>query len=189
MLQENTPKPEEAVMSEHAPRDPRTIERPDPVLMKYYMIGSLLTGPGFPFLILPLYFRYKTLRYRFDDDGVWMAWGLFFRREINLSYRRIQDIHVTRGILQRWMGIATVSIQTAAGSATPEMSIEGILDPDALRDFLYARMRGARADDEPGTTTEGEPQPGDETLQLLEQIRDGVAGLAERVRALEETRR
>ncbi|KAA0217537.1 MAG: PH domain-containing protein [Leptolyngbya sp. PLA3] len=158
------------------------------MLLKYYLIGLILTGPAFPFLMVPLYFRYKTLRYRFDDEGVWMAWGLFFRREINLSYRRIQDIHVTRGILQRWMGIATVSIQTAAGSATPEMSIEGILDSDALRDFLYARMRGARADDHPGSTTEAVQQPGDEMLQLLEQIRDGVAGLSARVRALEEAR-
>lgn len=176
-------------MSDHAPRDPRTIERPDPVLMKYYLIWSLLTGPAFPFLLIPLYFRYKTLRYRFDEEGVWMAWGLLFRREINLSYRRIQDIHVTRGILQRWMGIATVSIQTAAGSAMPEMSIEGILDPDALRDFLYARMRGARTDDEPDAIPQGEAPTGDETLHLLEQIRDGVAGLADRVRALEEARR
>lgn len=189
MLQRSEPGAEEVNMSEHTPRDPRTIERPDPVLMKYYLIGSLLTGPAFPFVIIPLYFRYKTLRYRFDDEGVWMAWGLIFRREINLSYRRIQDIHVTRGILQRWMGIATVSIQTAAGSATPEMSIEGILDPDTLRDFLYARMRGARLDDAPSAAPEGDTPSGDETLQLLEQIRDRVAGLADRVRALEEARR
>lgn len=168
------------------PRDPRTIERPDPVLMKYYLIGALCTGPGFPLVIIPLYIRYKTLRYRFDDDGVWMAWGLLFRREINLSYRRIQDIHVTRGVIQRWLGIATVAVQTASGSATPEMSIEGILDPDSLRDFLYARMRGARADHE-DVAPEGESQ--DTTLQLLEQIRDGLGDLTARVRALEEAAR
>lgn len=165
------------------PRDPRTIERPDPVLMKYYLIGALCTVPAFPFVILPLYIRYKTLRYRFDDDGVWMAWGLLFRREINLSYRRIQDIHVTRGVIQRWLGIATVAIQTASGSATPEMSIEGILDPDSLRDFLYARMRGARADQNDGAP---ELESRDTTMQLLEQIRDGLGDLIARVRALEE---
>ncbi|RMH12939.1 MAG: PH domain-containing protein [Planctomycetota bacterium] len=165
------------------PRDPRSIDRPDPVLIRYYLITSLLTGPVFPFVFLPLYIRYKTLRYRFDDEGVWMAWGLFFRRQINLSYRRIQDIHVTQSLIQRWLGIATVSIQTAAGSAAPEMSIEGILDPESLRDFLYARMRGARSED-------GHTEPtSDPILQLLIEIRDGIAVLNERVRALEEAGR
>ena len=42
------------------------------------------------------------------------------------------------------MGLATVSIQTASGSSTPEMAIEGVLEYDALRDFLYQKMRGAR---------------------------------------------
>lgn len=171
------------------PRDPRTIERPDPILLKYYLLAALIAGLGigFPIIILPLYIRYKTLRYRFDDEGVWMAWGLLFRREINLSYRRIQDIHVTKGLLQRWLGIATVAVQTAAGSATPEMSIEGILDPDSLRDFLYARMRGARSDGH-DTDPSGESAK-DSTLALLEQIRDGIAQLNNRVRALEEDQR
>lgn len=75
-----------------------------------------------------------------------MSWGILFRREINLTYRRIQDIHVTRNIIQRWLGLATVSIQTASGSASAEMEVEGILDFEGLRDFLYARMRGAKGE-------------------------------------------
>lgn len=163
-------------------RDPRSIERPDPVLLKYYLIVSLFALPIFPIIAFTYYIRFKTLRYRFDDEGVWMAWGLFFRREINLAYRRIQDIHVTRGVIQRWLGIANVSIQTAAGSATPEMVIEGLLDPDGLRDFLYAHMRGAKHENEP---VEGEHAPADPTLQLLTQIRDGITRLSDRVAALE----
>lgn len=163
-------------------RDPRTIQRPDPVLLKYYLVVSAFTLPLFPIVALAHYIRFKTLRYRFDDEGVWMAWGLFFRREINLAYRRIQDIHVTRGIIQRWLGIANVSIQTAAGSSTPEMVIEGLLDPDGLRDFLYAHMRGAKDHDQPEP---GEHAPEDPTLELLTEIRDGITRLSDRVAALE----
>src|SRR4029077_19739063 len=121
---------------------------PHKSLMSYYLLVALLTGPGFPFAIVPLFFRYETLRYRFDDAGVSMSWGILFRREIYLTYRRIQDIHLTRNILQRWLGLGTVSVQTASGSASPEMSIEGILQADALRDFLYTKMRGARGEHE-----------------------------------------
>jgi uncharacterized protein len=147
--------------------DPRSLERPDPSLLKYYVIIALLTGPGFLVLFLPLFFKYETLRYRFDDEGMSMKWGILFRREIYLTYRRIQDIHLTRNIIQRWLGLATVSIQTASGSSTPEMSVEGILEANALRDFLYTKMRGARE------CHEDQPRlPQQETLALLREIRD-----------------
>jgi hypothetical protein len=68
---------------------------------------------------------------------------------VNLTFRRLQDIHLTHNLLQRWMGLATISLQTASGNAGAEMAIEGVLQAEALRDFLYARMRGAR-DERPG---------------------------------------
>jgi putative membrane protein len=33
-----------------------------------------------------------------------------------LTYARIQDIHVTRNIFERWLGIGTVQIQTASAA-------------------------------------------------------------------------
>ncbi|WP_197355467.1 PH domain-containing protein [Aureliella helgolandensis] len=84
------------------------------------------------------------MRYRFDDTGVSMQWGVLFRQEVYLTYRRIQDIHLTRNLLQRWMGLAKISLQTASGSSQSEMTIEGILEVDELRTFLYSKMRGSK---------------------------------------------
>jgi putative membrane protein len=160
-----------------SPFDPRTIQRPHESLLHYYIAVAALSFPGFPFVFLPLYFKYHTLRYRFDDEGVSMAWGILFRRETSLTYRRIQDIHVSRNLIQRWLGLATVSVQTASGTGGAEMSIEGILQADELRDFLYQKMRGAkehdghaRADDATHDTA-----PADEALALLRDIRDALA--------------
>ena len=105
-------------------------------------IRAILTGPGLVILLPYLYFRYHTLRYRFDEEGIHMKVGILFRRETNLTYSRIQDIHLRSGILQRWLGLANVQIQTASGSAGPELVIEGFKDYEAIRDFLYTRMRG-----------------------------------------------
>ena len=169
------------------PFDPTMITRPDPALMKYYIVISLLTGPLFPLTLLPLWFKYETLKYRFDQSGVSMSWGILWRREIHLTYRRIQDIHLTRNIIQRWMRLAAVGIQTASGSSGPEMSIEGILEAEQLRDYLYVQMRGARGDTEVkstvgGTSEEatGPPGEGDEALRLLREIRDLLRRLAAR---------
>jgi putative membrane protein len=91
-----------------------------------------------------LFFRYETMRFRFDAEGIHMRWGILFRRQVNLTYARIQDIHLTSGLIQRWLGLADVKIQTASGSADAEMTLEGLLEFEAVRDFLYARMRGYR---------------------------------------------
>jgi membrane protein YdbS with pleckstrin-like domain len=126
-----------------------SIERPHPKLWTLYLVRALLTGPALVVVLPVLYFRYHTLRYRFDEQGVHMRWGILFRREVNLTYRRIQDIHLRSGLLQRWLGLADVLVQTAAGSATAEMTIEGLPQFETIRDFLYQRMRGH--DDAPAT--------------------------------------
>jgi putative membrane protein len=182
-----------APASPRRPLDPSSITRPDPALRTYYLITSALTLLLFPFVYLPLYFKYNTLRYRFDEEGVSMSWGRFFQRETYLTYKRIQDIRVSRGVIQRWLGLSELALQTASGGSSAEMKIEGIKDADALRDFLYERMRGARDGGEEegaggvdhltgtaGTGTEpGMAAPGgagaavaDEALALLVEIRD-----------------
>ena len=133
---------------------------------------------------MPLFFKYYTLRYEFDDRGVSMKWGILFRREILLTYRRIQDIHLTRNIIQRWFGLATVSLQTASGSSGAEMSIEGILEADALRDYLYGKdarcaARNGTAIDAPSSNGHAGEQS-DEALVLLREIRDSLAKVAAR---------
>lgn len=120
-----------------------SIERPAPSLLTYYLISSFVAGPAFLVLMLVGVFRYKTLRYRFDEEGISMKWGILFRQEINLTYARIQDIHLTSNVVERWLGLARVQIQTASGSAKAEMTIEGVENYLEVRDFLYSRMRGA----------------------------------------------
>lgn len=120
------------------------IERPDRSLFRYYLLASLLAGPFFPIAMMVLWFRYSTMRYRFDDEGISMSWGALFRREIHLTYARIQDIHLASNVVERWLGLTRIEIQTASGSAKAEMTLEGILEFEAVRDFLYSRMRGMR---------------------------------------------
>jgi len=73
-----------------------------------------------------------------------MRWGILFRHEIILNYARIQDIHLESNLIERWLGLARVLIQTASGSASAEMTIEGLKQFEAVRDFLYSRMRGVK---------------------------------------------
>ena len=92
------------------------IERPASNLFTYYLLSSFVLGPLFFILLIPYYFRYHTLRYRFDEEGISMRWGILFRREINLTYARIQDIHLRSNFVERWLNLARIEVQTASGS-------------------------------------------------------------------------
>jgi uncharacterized protein len=143
----------------------REITRADPQLLWLYAVRSLLLcllGPWFIITLVPWYFKYHTLRYRFDDEGVGMSWGMLWRREVYLTYARIQDIHLSRGLFERWLGLATIQVQTASSGSGAEMQIVGLTDFDLIRDFLYSRMRGVEV-------TEVADAP-DRTLQVLEDM-------------------
>jgi putative membrane protein len=157
----------------------RAIERPHPRLLTLYIVMSLAAFIFAPIVLIPLFFKYHTLRYRIDDEGIGASWGILFRREIHLTYKRIQDIHVKRNIVERWLGIATVEIQTASGSSSAELSLEGMDDYEAVRDFLYAHMRG-----HVGATKEHGEVPAEasneaEVVALLNGIRDELVAARE----------
>jgi putative membrane protein len=178
-------------------RDVFNIERPDPSLLTYYLVSSLPTFVAFPIVFAARFFRYHTMRYRFSDEGVTMSWGILFRKEINLTFARIQDIHLTSNFVERWLGLARIQIQTASGSSGAEMTIEGVREYGALRDFLYSRMRGARGigqTDSPSesasTSTQatpavfGETFAGDAASELAAILREAAGEL----RAIRESR-
>lgn len=164
---------------------------PDQSLLTYYVLVSFIAGPFFPFVLIPYYFRYRTLRYEFDAEGITMRWGVLFRKEISLTYARIQDIHLTSNVVERWLGLARIQIQTASGSAGPEMTIEGLKDYEAIRNELYSRMRGVRDDrptgaiSSPGAAHQTAPRPGEGGVHVA--ISGATPDTAELVAAMRET--
>lgn len=166
----------------------RAITRPHKSLLVMYTLQALAGLFLFPVIFVPLFFRYHTLRYAFDDEGVSASWGILFRREIYLTYRRIQDIHVSRNVFERWLGIGKVEIQTASGSASAELSVEGMRDYEAVRDYLYRRMRGTQdrgAGAARGASGDATAAAGGEAevLRLLREIQSELEGAR---RALEQ---
>jgi membrane protein YdbS with pleckstrin-like domain len=118
------------------------LEKPHPDLWTYYLISSFGALFLFPVVALVLRFKYQTLRYRFTAEGISMSWGILFRRQTIINYARIQDIHLRSNLIERWLGLGRILVQTASGSSGAEMTIEGIKEFEIVRDFLYSRMRG-----------------------------------------------
>lgn len=161
------------------------LERPDRRLLIYYVLLSMLFGPLFPILLIPLVLRFRTLRYRFDEEGIGMRWGALRRREVDLAYARIQDIHLISNAVERWLGLARIKVQTASGSQKAEVVIEGIPEFEALRSYLVDRMRQARR----GGLGDGAASPAAGGVQgidaaAVEALRASLESVTEELRAV-----
>ena len=162
-----------------------TIERPHKDLWRYYLIGSFVLGPLFPILMIYGTIRFKTMRYRFTSEGISMSWGILFRREIIIQYSRIQDIHLRSNVLERWLGLARVLVQTASGSAGAEMTLEGLKQFEAVRDFLYHRMRGVKDEVKPaGRKATGAERAGDGQVVVARELVEVLQSVTAELRAI-----
>ena len=172
-----------ATLSPSPPVDEKAIlalERPDRALWKYYLLTCLVFPPSLIFLGPYLWFRYQTMRYKFTDEGISQSWGILFRRQIIINYARIQDIHLRSNLVERWLGLARVLVQTASGSMGAEMTLEGLKEFEAVRDFLYSKMRGVKDHAHPPATAAAPAGPA-ASPEL-------AAALREIARELRETR-
>ena len=156
------------------------LERPREKLLTWYFLKALATVFLSPVTMLLFYFRYHTMRYKFDEQGIHMSWGILMRHEIMLHYSRIQDIQLHSNVIERWLGLTRIEVQTAAGASDSEMTLEGLPNPEAMRDFLYSRMRGAHT---------AAPAAANGTPESLEAVLLEIASELRSIREILETRR
>jgi membrane protein YdbS with pleckstrin-like domain len=79
---------------------------------------------------------YRSYGYAERGDDLMVTQGVFVKRLIVVPYGRMQFVDVTANLLERWMGIATVRMHTAA--AATDAQIPGLPSAEAaqLRDRL-----------------------------------------------------
>ena len=106
-----------------------------------------------------------------------MRWGVLFRREVHLTYPRIHDIHLRSNVVERWLGLGRLLIQTASGSAKAEMTIEGVLEFETLRDHIYERMRGAGRTPEASTPDSVATADAPDLTATLQSVADELRGI------------
>ncbi|GAA2607332.1 PH domain-containing protein [Actinomadura fulvescens] len=79
---------------------------------------------------------YRSWGYAERADDLILSHGVFVKRLIVVPYGRMQFVDVTAGLLEQWMGVATVRMHTAA--AATDAVIPGLPATEAamLRDRL-----------------------------------------------------
>lgn len=82
---------------------------------------------------------YRAWGFAERADDLLVTNGVFVRRLTVVPYGRMQYVDITAGLLEQWLGIATVRLHTAA--ATADAHIPGLTAADAsrLRDRLVQK--------------------------------------------------
>ena len=61
---------------------------------------------------------YQRYRYTFTDDTFDIRSGVLNRREREIPYGRIQNVDISRNVVQRLLGLSAIDIETAGGGST-----------------------------------------------------------------------
>jgi membrane protein YdbS with pleckstrin-like domain len=87
--------------------------------------------------------RYRYWRYGLGADVLILEHGVWTRRRSMTPYFRVQNVDVSQGPLERWLGLKRLTIRTA--SATTDASIPG-LDAAAAEDLRAQILERAGRD-------------------------------------------
>jgi uncharacterized protein len=88
---------------------------------------------------------HRSISYRFTASGILWERGVWFHRSGMVPYRRIASVTITRGPLSRFLGISRLTVQTAGNdpdtAPAADFPIDGVTEPEMLRDFIMMRMQ------------------------------------------------
>jgi putative membrane protein len=98
---------------------------------------------------------YRRFEYRLTDDGLEIASGVVSRRNREIPLRRIQNVDISRNLIQRALGIAVLDLETAGGGATEaSLRFVGYDEAKRLQREIQRLKRGAAQSEADGEPTE-----------------------------------
>jgi len=86
--------------------------------------------------------RYRCWRYGMDDDTLILEYGVWTRRQSMTPYFRVQNVDISQGPLERWLGLKRLTIKTA--SAFTDATIPGLDAAEAEKLRLVILERAGR---------------------------------------------
>ena len=123
---------------------------------------------------------YRSLRYEVQDDEVVVHAGIWTQSVKHVPYRTVTNLTVKRDILDRWLGLGTLNIQTAgmSGQKGAEEHLAGLADVQGVYDAVATELRRFRGGMAP-TQADVEQAPITSPPDVLGDILAEVRGIRE----------
>lgn len=117
----------------------------DSDFLPFILIGLVIFVVCGIFTIIWAVLYYKSVVYHLNNTEMTWKRGVFFRKTGIVPYNRITNVDIVQGPVMRLFGIYHLKIETAGGGASKnsaEIQIEGIHDPEPLRQMIMDFVRG-----------------------------------------------
>jgi uncharacterized protein len=92
-----------------------------------YILGIVVIGWAL-LLVLSLFISYKAYQYEgyaLRQNDITYKSGMFFRSVLVIPFNRIQHCEINQGPIDRWFGLAELSLFTAGGSSS-DLNVPGL---------------------------------------------------------------
>jgi putative membrane protein len=131
----------------------------------WWLIAMLLSGP-----------YYRSLRYEIQDDEVVVYAGIWTKSVKHVPYRTVTNLQVKRDVVDRWLGLGTLNIQTAgmSGQTGVEERLVGLSDVQEVYEVVaeeLRRFRGGMAPTQADVEVEPEAVPQGSLGEILAELR------------------
>jgi len=115
-----------------------------------------------------------NLSYYIDEDRITIHKGILSKIKQNVPYRAITDFQLHRSLYDRFLGIASIKLQTAGQSPTAtgfEAKLSGLIDWDDLLEKLRAKVKILYPSSANAATTQSIANDKDLLEKILEELK------------------
>lgn len=124
---------------------------------------------------------YQRFEYELADGTLDIASGIVSRRNREIPIGRVQNVDISRNVIQRALGIAQINLETAGGSST-EASLRYVSFEEAKR--LQSEIGRLKRDDKTDGSSEVEPERELFRVTQKELVLLGIVGIDLRLLSL-----
>ncbi len=132
-------------------------------------------------VLIPPY--YRSIRYTLGEEEIIVHKGILTKTVQTVPYRTVTNISLHRGPLDRWLGLGSISVETAGRSQEqgPEIKLSGLADYEGVHQQILTALRRYRARTGAAVGAEQAKEATDEVPALLRQIIAELQALREAI--------
>lgn len=111
-------------------------------------VGAVMLIAAFGLGILILlywYIKVRSVRLTITGDLIHLSQGIFSKSQTDIDVQEIRSVSVRQGFWQRVFGVGLIEVFTTGDQ--PEFSLDGMPDPNFVRDHIRGRTMTLRNDD------------------------------------------
>ena len=111
-------------------------------------VGAVILIAAFGLGILILlywYIKVRSVRLTITGDLIHLSQGIFSKSQTDIDVQEIRSVSVRQGFWQRIFGVGLIEVFTTGDQ--PEFSLDGMPDPNFVRDHIRGRTMTLRNGD------------------------------------------